>query len=79
MQRRKAVIAMLAATVGLMSRRATMAAESTKDFAPAVSLADWNKPQTVTFDLASFERFVFHLGDEKVSLTSAEIFAALRE
>lgn len=76
MDRRKAVIAMLAAIVGLMSRKATMAAEETTS--GNFSLADFNKPQTVTFNLASFKQFDFTLDGEKVSLSPAEVFAALK-
>lgn len=78
MERRNAIIAMLASTIGLMSGKAVMAKD---DLAIAMgpTISDWNQaPSTVTFNLAAYKSFDFTLGAEKVSLTPAEIMAALR-
>jgi hypothetical protein len=77
MNKRKAVIAMLAATVGLMSKKATMAADLKTT--QATSLLNLNAAQTLTFNLASFKQFDFTLDGEKVTLSPAEVFAALKE
>jgi len=74
-KRQTAVIAMLAATVGLISRKATMADENNG----VVSLSDWNKPKTLTFGLDGFKEFTFTHDGQKVTLSTAEIFAALKE
>lgn len=80
MNKRKAVVAMLAATVALMSRKAVMAKdELTIAGTIGVSQSDWDKPQTLSFNLESFDKFVFFHGKEKVTLSPAEIFAILKE
>lgn len=80
MRRQKAILAALAAVIEFMSGRTTMTADtSTGLLAPSTTLADWNKPRTVTMNLAAFSSFDFCFEGEKVSLTPAEIFAALKE
>lgn len=76
MERRNAIIAMLAASVGVMSHRAVAA--PLKPLIHDGYLLLSVGPQTVSFNLDVYDRFDFFHGKEKVSLTGAEIFAALK-
>jgi hypothetical protein len=74
MTKRQAILAGLAATVGLMSGRAK--AEMT---APAVqTFSITQQPQNVTFSLDTFKSFTFTQGGESVTVTGKEIFDALK-
>lgn len=85
MERRNAIIAMLAGTIGLMVGRVKAQGIVTQDQVgdnrldyDAATIV-WNTgPQTVTFDLDNFSNWTFHLGKETVTLSSAEVFAALK-
>lgn len=75
MNKRKAVLAIFAAMPAMLARK-SVAAQI--EGLPVVA-ADTSQRMVLTFDLKSFERFEFFFGKEKVTLSPAEIFAALKE
>lgn len=79
MKRRNAIIAMLAASAGLMSHKAVMASDKSTSGATTLLDLGVTTQNTMTFNLASFDRFDFFLGKQKVSLSPAEIMAALQD
>lgn len=75
MHKRTAVLAILAAMPAMLARKAVAAQI---EGLPVIA-ADTSQRMVLTFDLKSFEKFEFFFGKEKVTLSPAEIFAALKE
>lgn len=85
MERRNAIIAMLASTIGLMSGKSVMAEDNIDIQAMngshgTGSVGVFQFPKgSVTFNLDSYTDYQFILGDHKVTLTPTEIMDALRD
>lgn len=77
MTKRQAILAAIAGAIGLMSSKA-----KTENLPGTVSGTTSHVfqqvPQTVSFDLKTFAKFTFYIGDETVTVTGREIFEALK-
>lgn len=76
MNKRKAVLAIFAAMPAMLARKAVAAQI---EGLPVIAAADTSQRMVLTFDLKSFEKFEFFFGKEKITLSPAEIFSALKE
>lgn len=79
MNKRKAVLAILASLPVMLARKSVAAQIEGLPVLAASNPADSTQRMVLTFDLKSFEKFEFFFGKEKVTLSPAEIFAALKE
>ena len=77
MTKRQALLAAIAGTIGIMSERA-----KSENMPGTVTTTDISvfkqQPQSVTFNLDTFAKFTFNLGDESVTVTGKEIFDAIK-
>jgi len=74
MNRRQGIIAVLAASVGLLSRKAN--ADGTTD--KAFMVIQLSNPRNITFNLDGFKDFTFTQGIDTVTLSPEEIMAAIK-